>query len=202
MEMVYPQLPKFWSGLSLKNNARVFVPLCGKSLDMQWFADQGYYVIGVDVSGKALHEFMDMAAQFFFEDSGHGFTIYRSESFELWEGDFLKLPPEKIPELDAVYDKASIVALPQKMRGTYAQKLLDLCGSRTQIILQTFVYDQREMNGPPFSVDEKEIQQLFGHRFKLELLHEQSKLEELDKFQRRGLSSYLIEKVYLLQPLS
>ncbi len=202
MEVVYPQLPKLWSILSLKKGARVFVPLCGKSLDMKWLAEQGYYVFGVDVSGKALHEFMDIVPQSFSENSSHGFSIYRSKSIELWEGDFMKLPVAQVSKLDAIYDKASIVALPADMRKMYAHKLLELCINRTQILLQTFTYDQDEMNGPPFSVNEEEIRQLFGHRFNLQLLHEQSKLEELKKFQRRGLSSYLIEQVYHLNPLS
>ncbi len=201
MDVVYPQLPKLWPVLSLKKGTRVFVPLCGKSLDMKWLAEQGYYVIGVDVSGKALHEFMNIVPQSFSEYSSHGFSIYRSASIELWEGDFLKLPAAKIPELDAIYDKASIVALPADMRKIYAHKLLELCSDQTQILLQTFVYDQDEMNGPPFSVDEKEIRGLLGHQFDLQLLHEQSKLEELGKFQRRGLSSYLTEQVYHLSPL-
>lgn len=201
MDVVYPQLPKLWPGLSLKNKARVFVPLCGKSLDIKWLAEQGNHVIGMDVSRKALHELMDIFPQSFSEDSSHGFTIYRSESVELWEGDFLKLPAEKIPDPDVIYDKASIIALPPEMRKRYAQKLLEFCGKQTRILLQTFVYNQSEMSGPPFSVDEKEIEQLFGHRFKSILLHEESKLEELSKFERRGLSSYLIEKVYLLKPL-
>lgn len=200
MDIVYPQLPKVWPKLSLKSDARVLVPLCGKSLDMNWLTEQGHYVIGVEASPKALREFMDQYSHDFSKDSSHGFTIYRLESIELWEGNFLKLPKEKIPALDVVYDKASIVALPPEMRESYAQKILSLCGKETQILLQTFDYEQDEMTGPPFSVDEKEIRTYFGHHFELELLHEQSKFDELSKFQQRGLSSYLNEKVYRLTP--
>lgn len=202
MDIVYPPLPKIWSQVSLASNARILVPLCGKSLDMKWLADQGHYVIGVEVSQKALQEFMDNYPDDFTEESSHGFTIYRSPSIELWEGDFLKLPLKEIPALDLVYDKASIVALPPAMRKKYAQKLLQLCEKDTQILLQTFEYNQDEMNGPPFSVDEKEINHHFGERFELRLLHEQSKLEELSKFQRRGLTSYLKERVFHLKPLN
>lgn len=201
MDIVYPQLPKVWPKLSLKPDARVLVPLCGKSLDINWLTEQGHYVIGAEASPKALREFMDQYPHDFSKDSSHGFTIYRSESIELWEGDFLKLPKEKIPALDVVYDKASIVALPPEMREFYAQKILSLCGKETQILLQTFDYEQDEMTGPPFSVDEKEIRTYFGHRFELELLHKQSKFDELSKFQQRGLSSYLNEKVYRLTPI-
>lgn len=201
MNEVYPPLPEIWSHLSLRSNPRVLVPLCGKSMDMNWLAEQGSYVIGVEVSQKALQEFINHCSEEFRRGSSHGFSIYKSKSFELWEGDFLKLPPSEIPNLDLIYDKASIVALPPKGRKHYAKKILELCGKSTQILHQTFEYDQNEMNGPPFSVTEKEIENHFGQQFQVKLLREQSKLDELSKFQRRGLSSYLTEKIYHLKPL-
>lgn len=200
MDVVYPPLPEIWPQLSLSSGARVFVPLCGKSLDIKWLTEHGHQVIGVDVSGKALRELMNQYDEQFSQDASHGFPIYRSESLELWEGDFLKLPTSKIPPLDIIYDKASIVALPKKMRNIYAQKVLELCGKDCQILIQTFEYNQEEMTGPPFSVDEEELKQLYSPRFELQMLHEQSKFEELSKFQQRGLSSYLNEKVYQLKP--
>jgi thiopurine S-methyltransferase len=198
---VYPPLPATWPLLSLTFNPKVLVPLCGKSLDMSWLAKQGCYVIGVEVSQKALQEFMNHHPEEFQRESNYGFPIYKSKKIELWEGDFFKLPYVELPDLDLIYDKASIVAFPPKMRKHYGQKILDLCGNSTQILLQTFEYDQKEMNGPPFSVKKEEIENHFGQQFQISLLREQSKLNELSKFQRRGLKSYLTEKIYHLKPL-
>lgn len=186
----------------MNSDARVLVPLCGKSFDLEWLADQCDTVIGVEVSSKALRDVMQQHNESFIQDTSHGFMIYRSNSMELWEGDFAKLPADKIPPQDLIYDKASIIALPAEKRQYHAEKIIELCNYSTQILIQTFEYDQSEMNGPPFSVDEKELKKLFGHRFKLECLHEQSKLEDLQQFKRRGLSSYLIEKVFHLKPLN
>ncbi len=202
LDVVYPPLRKFWSQLSLKSQARILVPLCGRSQDMKWLAEQSCRVIGVEVSQKALQDFMELWDEEFTTDSSHGFTIYQSTSIELWQGDFMKIPENKIKPVDAIYDKAAIVALPENMRNEYAKKLLNLCNTHTQILLQTFEYKQDEMNGPPFSVDEKEISRLFGDRFSITLLHEQSLFDELSIFQRRGLSSYLVEKVFHLEPLA
>lgn len=199
MENIYPPLPKLWPRLSLTKNSRILVPLCGKSLDMKWLAEHGYRVTGVEVSPKALQEFMDHYPSEFSHNSSHGFTIYKSENIELWEGDFLNIPAGRFPVPDAIYDKAALVALPPRTRRNYAEKIGQLSDKETQILLQTFEYKQEEMAGPPFSVDENEIQRLYGNRFDITLLHEQSKFEELSKFQHRGLSSYLIEKVYLLE---
>lgn len=201
MNKVYPQLPKIWPLLSFTSNPRVLVPMCGKSLDMSWLAEQGCKVIGVEVSKRALSKFRNAQTETFQRDSIHGFTIYRSSSFELWEGDFFKLPSGKISAIDVIYDKAAFVALPPDMRKDYSKKILELCGQSTQILLQIFEYNQDEMNGPPFSIPEDEIQQNFGEQFSIELIHEQSKLDELNKFQRRGLSSYLKEKIYYLTPI-
>lgn len=201
MDSVYPQLPKIWPLLSFTSNPRVLVPMCGKSLDMRWLADQGCKVIGVEVSKQALTEFRNAQSETFRRDSSHGFTIYRSSSFDLWEGDFLKLPAGKIPALDLIYDKAAFVALPPDMREDYSKKILELCGTGTQILLQIFEYNQEEMNGPPFSIPVDEIQKNFAKQFSIELLHEQSRFDELNKFQKRGLSSYLKEKIYHLKPI-
>lgn len=200
MSDVHPQLTTLWSQLSFTSNPRVLVPLCGKNIDMRWMAEQGSYVIGVEISHKALQEFMDEQPQEFRQSASHGFTIYKSDFFELWEGDFFRLPTGKIPDIDLIYDKASIVALPPDMRKDYAQKLLELCYPDTQILLQTFEYRQKEMTGPPFSVEQKEIETLFGDQFQIDLVHERSKPEEVRKFQQRGLSSYFIEKIYHMKP--
>lgn len=201
MEDIYSPLPELWPLLSLKEGDQVLVPLCGKSLDMKWLVEQNHHVTGVEVSPKALQEFMDIYPQDFSEDSSHGFTIYRSINIELWEGDFLKMPAEPIPAPAAIYDKAALGALSPKLREAYAKKVWELATEETQILLQTFEYKQDEMTGPPFSVDEKEVQQLYGKHFEIGLLREQSKFKQLKKFQCRGLSSYLIDKLYLLSPL-
>ncbi|PAU95144.1 hypothetical protein CK503_02795 [Aliifodinibius salipaludis] len=200
MDTVYPPLPTLWSRLGIKSDARVLVPLCGKSLDLLWLAKHSETVTGVDVSPKALHQVMQQHNEPFVQDSSHGFTIYRSDSLELWEGDFVKLPVTQIPPQDLIYDKASIIALPPEQRPHHAKKIIDLCNTDTQILIQTFEYNQSEMNGPPFSVDEQELQKLFGNQFELVCMREQSKLEELQQFKRRGLSSYLTEKIFHLTP--
>ncbi len=45
---------RFWSCLELTQGSRVFVPLCGKSQDMLWLAQQGHEVIGVELSPVAV----------------------------------------------------------------------------------------------------------------------------------------------------
>src|SRR5690606_16820123 len=57
-DRVIPLLPKYWPTLELPKDARVLVPLCGKSLDMVWIAEQGHQVLGVELSQLAIEQFM------------------------------------------------------------------------------------------------------------------------------------------------
>ncbi len=201
MNRVYPHLPAFWPRLQLSKGATVLVPLCGKSLDMVWLKNQNYHVIGIEVSEKAVNEFF-MANRLMFEKSYKAsFTIYETDNLAIWTGDFFKLKKDYLPGVDAIYDKAALIALPNEQRKKYAHKILSLCKSHTQILMNTFEYEQEEMTGPPFAVLREELDELFGQHFTIELLHEESIFEDLTKFQHRGLSSYLIEKLYHLYPL-
>ena len=49
--------PTYWPRLELASDAPVFVPLCGKSLDMVWLAQQGHRVIGAELSQRAIDDF-------------------------------------------------------------------------------------------------------------------------------------------------
>jgi len=198
LDHVYPYLVKFWPTLSLSDEATVLVPLCGKSRDVLWLAEQGFQVIGVEASAAGLEQLREASGQSFTQTSRYGNPIHRSGNLTLWEANFLSLPAEAMPPIAAVYDKASIVALPPAKRKIYAQKIITLCGPGTQILLQTFEYNQAEMHGPPFSVPQKEVAHLFGEHFSIKLLHERSMLSDVDKFRRRGLHSRFIERLYHL----
>lgn len=202
MNRIYPHLPDFWPGLQLSKGATVLVPLCGKSLDMLWLKNQNYDVIGIEVSEKAAKEFFMDNRLMFEKSSKASFTIYETDNLAIWAGDFFKSKKDYLPGVDAIYDKAALIALPYEQRIKYADKILSLCQSHTQILMNAFEYEQEEMTGPPFAVLRKELDELFGQQFNIELLHEESIFDNLTKFQHRGLSSYLIEKLYHLRPLN
>lgn len=201
MENGYPGLIRHWSSLPVPNNPVVLVPLCGKSYDLIWLAEHSKKVIGCEISETAVLQFFSennlTPATSTFAD----FTIYTSNNIEIWLGDFLKLPERKIPKTDLIFDKAALVALPPEMRKKYADKILKLSSSHTHILLHHFIYNQKEMNGPPFSVTHKEIEQLFGAFYTIKTLEKSELLlKNFKKFQNRGLKSELIEYLLLLSP--
>ena len=52
-------LIKYFSTLSLPKRSRVFVPLCGKSIDMIWLLEQNMEVVGVELSPLAIQAFFE-----------------------------------------------------------------------------------------------------------------------------------------------
>ncbi|MDX1586011.1 MAG: thiopurine S-methyltransferase [Balneolaceae bacterium] len=200
MDKVYPHLPTYWPELQLEEGTCVLVPLCGKSLDLLWLKNRGHRVIGVDVSQKAAEHFFREHRLDCNTYEKASFTIFEGNNLSFWCGDFFKLQKKFLPKIDAIYDKAALIALPEEQRIAYSQQVLEMCYKHTQMLLNTFEYEQEEMNGPPFSVFREELKVHYGERFTIELLHEESVLENLARFRQRGLSSYLIEKVYHLSP--
>lgn len=157
-----------WAELGLPPGAPVFVPLCGKSLDMLWLREQGYPVLGVELSGKAVSAFFeenDIAAEV---SQGERFRIYQAEGLQLLVGDFFALTPEDLGGVRAVYDRASLIALPPALRSDYARHMATLLPAGSHILLVTMEYAEGTLEGPPFSVSEEEVNYLFGRNFAIE----------------------------------
>ena len=54
---VNPYLVQYWPELGLHAGSRIFVPLCGKSLDLEWLLREGYQVTGIEISPRAIEAF-------------------------------------------------------------------------------------------------------------------------------------------------
>lgn len=164
-------MQRYFATLNLKSGDRVFVPLCGKSIDMLWLAGQGYKVIGIELSAVAcIAFFKENKISVKITQSGE-FVVYTSDVITLISGDFFKLDQSLLGKIDAVYDRAALIALPGELRRLYAAHLTKLIGTETNVLLITTTYDQTEMQGPPFSVDEKEVNALFSQNFNIKQLY-------------------------------
>jgi thiopurine S-methyltransferase len=175
----------------------VLVTLCGKSLDMLWLHQQGFHVAGVEVSPLAVEAFFsENKLQPTITTSGK-FQRYHAEDITLLCGDFFDLSIEDIDSFNAVYDRASLIALPPEMRRRYADHLVSLLPRGTNVLLITMEYPQEQMQGPPFSVKESEVHDLYDNDFQVLCLESLDVLGENPHFKERGLSE-MIERTFLL----
>lgn len=194
---VNPYLRRHWPGLRLAEGTRVLVPLCGKSLDMAWLAEQGFIVLGVELSERAVEDFFaeqgltaDVSVQ-------GGFTVYRAGALEIRCGDFFALKQNDIADCQALYDRAALIALPMDMRQRYVEHLTNILAPSCQGLLVTLDYAQEQMPGPPFAVSDAEVRQSLGSCWDIELLERANVLDGNWKFLERGLTR-LEESCYRL----
>jgi thiopurine S-methyltransferase len=141
-----------WPALSVPNDRRVFVPLCGKSLDLLWLCEQGHSVTGVELSDVALESFClehGVPARRRIVD---GFDVYATAKLRLFRGDFFALTPELLGPMAAVYDRAALISWIPELRAAYVKHITTLSNPGTQSLLVTMEYPQEQMKGPPFSV--------------------------------------------------
>jgi thiopurine S-methyltransferase len=161
---------------------------------MLWLAEQGHDVIGVEIS--------PIAVRAFFEDNRLKPEVTQQGAFEIWSvdqitillGDYFELHPAQLGEVEAVYDRASLVALPQEMRADYVEHLNALCPTVPRLLI-TLDYDQSRMQGPPFAVSHEEVQELYQDRTSLVLLGASDVLSENENLREKGLDR-LVESVW------
>ena len=188
-----------WDGLNLPSRSRIFVPLCGKSEDMRWLARRGHQVVGVELSELACTQFYgDYDVPFTKERSG-SFTRFESEEVSIWCGDFFKLTAHDLGAAIGFWDRAALVALPPKMRRDYAEKMRRLLPVGSIGLLASFTYPQDEKKGPPFSVSEDEVQELYGRWFEVEKVADEDILDHQPEFRERWGLSALRRQVYRLR---
>ena len=195
---VNPVLVKFFSRTGAAPGDKVLVPLCGKSLDMPWLQQQGHQVLGIELSSIAVADFFKEQGRQACTTRVGDYESSRSGDIEILCGDFFGLTREETGEIAAVYDRAALIALPPEMRQAYINKLAELVPTGVNMLLITIEYPAGEMQGPPFSVSEDELQTLCSNQFTISLLGTHDVLAAESRFRERGLTA-MQDKFYLLQ---
>lgn len=180
---VNPQLIKYFFALSLPIGSRVLVPLCGKSVDMLWLARAGYDVIGIELVDSAVQAFFTeqnitpTIAEFTSATNDSTIKRYQGElagqTITLWAADIFALNTTDIGDIDAVYDRAALIALPADMRPSYSAQIGKLSNNAPQLLI-TLNYDQSKKDGPPFSISQEQLHQYYNADYKIVELASQS----------------------------
>ncbi|RHX94619.1 thiopurine S-methyltransferase [Leptospira yasudae] len=151
-----PFLVEHFKKLSTPENGRVFVPLCGKTLDISWLLSKGYRVAGAELSQIAIDQlFSELGVEPKIKQL-NSLDHYSAENIDIFVGDIFLLSKEILGPIDAIYDRAALVALPEEMRNRYTNHLLNLTDTAPQLLI-CYEYDQNLMEGPPFSISNEEV---------------------------------------------
>lgn len=160
-EEVQPDLIAYWPALNVKAHDTVLVPLCGKSLDMLWLAQQGVNVVGIEFSEQAVQHFFAEHQLPVQQQYCDGLTRYYTDTISIWVGDIFNVSPTLIPQVDAIYDRAALVALPPGLRSAYVATCMQWLKPTGAVLLKTLCYQQDDVQGPPYSVVPAELRSLY-----------------------------------------
>lgn len=194
---VNPHLKNYLPQFSLPPAASVFLPLCGKAQDIAWLAQQGYEVIGIELSHIAVEAFFVENSLEFESVETDRFTIYKSANIRLLQGDFFDLRSQDLAGCDLVYDRAALIAMECPDRSRYYEHMLSIIPSLSNMLLITLEYDQAEMLGPPFSVPTDEVYRYYAEPFSINLLGRNNIIDERPRWRKVGLTT-LSESVFRL----
>ena len=177
---VNPLLIKYFSDLQMAIGSRIFIPLCGKSIDMIWLANQGFDMVGVELVESAVQEFFtenNISYTIKAHDKSSNIKCYQGQlsgqTIALWVADIFMLRTNDVGRVDAVYDRAALIAMPEELRLQYSQQVIDLSQNAPQLLL-TLNYDQNERAGPPFSISHEQIQQYYSAHYQIQELEGES----------------------------
>ena len=197
-DRITQELVEYFELFELETRDKVFVPLCGKSLDMIYIMNQGFSVVGVEISEIGVRQFFSENNLTYKITKVDDFDLYSSENLEIYCGDFFSLTSKHLNNVKAVLDSKSLIALEPDLRQKYAKHLNDIISLGVRILLVTLNYPQHQMSGPPFSVDESEVESLFSMTFESRELRSFNDIENESKLTRAGVN-YINNAAYYLR---
>ena len=212
--------------------SRVFVPLCGKSVDLAYLSSHPKvsHVVGIDIVRTAAEEFAAEHPELLLEEekvesnddcannvegdiaekecsSQSTISKFNGKSLTFLIGDLFALPTEE--RFDVIYDRASMVAIHPSLREDYVTlmgKLLQPGGSILLVSLdrRETTTDEAKKDGPPFSINEHEIRQLYESMSwvesvtKLEEVNDLTSDADRERWEKKGVLE-LYEIVFLIR---
>ena len=161
-----PLMVKYFSELSLAEGSRIFIPLCGKTHDIAWLLTNDYCVAGAELSKIAIEQLFAELGVVPKKSSIGKLEHYSATNIDVFVGDIFDLSRNLLGPVNAIYDRAALVALPLEMRKQYTNHLMQITGKAPQLLI-SYVYDKSAIDGPPFSISNEEVKQHYADSYEL-----------------------------------
>jgi thiopurine S-methyltransferase len=190
-------LQAYWPAMDLPPDSTVFVPLCGKSLDMRWLEHAGHRVVGVELAQVAAQAYFAEASETPESSIVDRFTCYEGARTRIYQGDIFDMSAGLVTDVQGMFDRGALVALPRDMRFRYVDHLLRIIPEGCRILLLAFEYDQNLVAGPPHAVTAEEVESHYGNRCDIQLLDSIVTSLLPPHFINQGINQ-AVESVYLI----
>jgi thiopurine S-methyltransferase len=194
----HDKLVEYFPQLNPEKGQRVLVPLCGKSKDLLWLGGLKLHVHGIELHDQAVEAFfVENELSPVEKAQDQDFAHYSHENLVISCGDFFKL--NENDTYDFIYDRAALVALPSRMRKSYAQVIKHPLKTGGKYLLIVYEYEQSKLEGPPFSVDANEIHELYEDQFTIKLMESKRATKEgprLSSLESLKQKVYILEKIH------
>ena len=172
-EKVSDVLSKYLKDLTEnETGVSILVTWCGKSVDLPWLCQEGYNVVGVELSV--------IAAKQMFEENGIPYTVTRKGEFvvyqasdrklKIFSGNFYKFSPEIAGTFEAVWDNNAFGAAEPEDRDAYQEVLLSLLKPNGRVLLTCFEYGDQQRMQAPFSIPPAQLKDVFQDNFDVQFL--------------------------------
>lgn len=155
--------------LDINKESRVFIPLCGKTVDIKWLLDHSYSVVGAELNENAIIELFNYLKLEPTIKTIGSLTLYSSTKIDIYVGDIFELDKSILGNVDIIYDRGAIVALPSAMRERYTSFLASITENTPQLVI-CYEYNQNLMDGPPFSVKESQLKDYYSEYYDFKLM--------------------------------
>lgn len=154
----------------------VFVPLCGKTLDMRWLYDKGFTVIGVEAIERAVLEFFEEQKMEYDVEKVGAFDVYTSKNgkIKLFQGNLFDFTEDLVGgKLDHSWDRGSLVAIDKDTRQRYGELFSSVMKPISTGLLEVFEYDSSLHSEQPFPIFPETIEAVFSPSFGFKELRKQ-----------------------------
>lgn len=162
---------KYHDKMLTRPGMRIFVPLCGKAVEMKWLVDQGHKVVGLEAA--------PVPCKAFFEENNIPYEIHEMKGIhgEKYESldhnvviyccDFFLFSKDVCGEIDGIWDSGGLNSMDVEDRDKYIHRIRSLMGKGC-VNLTEFVNFDKSIVDITWSMTKEELEREFGEGFTVE----------------------------------